>query len=102
MIERLLPLGSVVYLKEGIIPVLILTRQPIVNLNDDICYMDYAGINQMTGSTDEVAYFNHEDISNVIFKGYIGENEERTLEALSEWKRQNKEVPKGSVSELKK
>lgn len=95
---KLLPLGSVVYLREGIIPLLIVVRQPIVNLEDEVCYLDYAGVSQITGlDKEKVAYFNHEDISEILFEGYVGENEQRVLEALSEWREKHPEIPKKKV-----
>lgn len=95
--EKLLPLGSVVYLKEGVIPLMIGIRQPIVQLEKQ-CYFDYAGFSQITGmNMDEIAYFNNEDISLVVAEGYIGEEEERVLQALKEWRDQNQDIPKGHV-----
>jgi hypothetical protein len=100
--QKLLPIGSVVYLNEGIIPLMIIARQPIVNINKDKCYMDYAAINQLTGlvSMEEFAYFNQEDISDVLYEGFVGENEERVLSALKEWREKNKNISKGKVSEI--
>lgn len=95
--EKLLPLGSVVYLKEGVIPLMIGIRQPIVQLEKQ-CYFDYAAFSQITGmNMDEIAYFNNEDISLVVAEGYIGEEEERVLQALKEWRDQNQGIPKGHV-----
>lgn len=99
-IQTLLPIGSVVYLNEGIIPLMIVARQPIIRINNENCYLDYAAINQMTGliNMEEFAYFNNEDINSIIFEGYLGENEERALSALSEWRQENSDIPKGKVS----
>ncbi|GGC95224.1 DUF4176 domain-containing protein [Enterococcus wangshanyuanii] len=100
--QNLLPIGSVVYLNEGIIPLMIIARQPIVNINEEKCYMDYAAINQLTGlvSMEEFAYFNQEDISDVLYEGFVGENEERVLSALKEWREKNTHISKGRVSEI--
>lgn len=98
----LLPIGSVVYLNEGIIPLMIVARQPIIRIDNEECYLDYAAINQMTGliNVQEFAYFNNEDIRDFIYTGYVGENEERTLAALKEWVMKNKNVSKGKVSDV--
>lgn len=100
--QNLLPIGSVVYLNEGIIPLMIIARQPIVNINEEKCYMDYAAINQLTGlvSMEEFAYFNQEDISDVLYEGFVGENEERVLSALKEWREKIHISPKGEFRKL--
>lgn len=99
--QTLLPIGSVVYLSEGIVPLMIVARQPIIRINNEECYLDYAAVNQVTGliNLEEFAYFNAEDISSVIYEGYKGENEDRILTALCEWREENKHIPKGKVSE---
>lgn len=97
-IDRLLPLGSVVYLSEGIIPIMIGIRQPIIQLDSDQCYFDYAGFSQVTGiNANEIAYFNNEDIRELVAEGYIGEEEKRIQMALSEWRDKNTVIPKGRV-----
>ncbi|MDT2011671.1 DUF4176 domain-containing protein [Carnobacterium divergens] len=101
---NMLPLGSVVYLQEGVIPLMIVSRQPLLNLNNEVYYLDYAAVNQITGltNTEEIAYFNNEDISSVLSEGFVGDNEERVLFALQEWREKNKDIPKGKVIELNK
>ncbi|QDK71382.1 DUF4176 domain-containing protein [Lactococcus protaetiae] len=99
--EELLPLGSVVYLKEGIIPLMIGIRQPIVQLDTEKCYFDYAAFSQLTGiNADEIAYFNNEDIREVVAKGYIGDEEATILAALKDW-RENTDIEKGLVTKNK-
>ncbi|AYG00464.1 DUF4176 domain-containing protein [Lactococcus allomyrinae] len=99
--EKLLPLGSVVYLKEGIIPLMIGIRQPIVQLDKGQCYFDYAGFSQLTGiNADEIAYFNNEDIREVIAEGYIGKEEDTILAALKDW-REDTDIEKGLVTKDK-
>lgn len=98
---KLLPLGSVVYLEEGTIPVMIVLRQPVLNIRDEFYYLDYAGINQIVGlEPEKITYFNHEDISNVIFEGYVGEQEERIQQALAEWVLRHPKIPKGKVGKI--
>lgn len=101
--ENLLPLGSVVYLKEGTVPLLIVARQPLLELGEIIYYVDYGGVNQLTGlsNIEEIAYFNREDIREVLHEGYVSENEKTVLKALREWKENNLEFPKGSIVNLK-
>lgn len=100
-IERLLPLGSVVYLNEGITPLMIGIRQPIIQLEGEQCYFDYAAFSQITGITvEEIAYFNNEDISEVVAEGYVGKDEDRVLAALNEWREKNSSIPKGKVVDM--
>lgn len=101
---NMLPLGSVVYLQEGVVPLMIVSRQPLLSLNNELYYLDYAAVNQITGltNTEEIAYFNHEDISSVLSEGFVGDNEKRVLFALEEWREKNKDIPKGKVVELNK
>ncbi|WP_314065434.1 DUF4176 domain-containing protein [uncultured Vagococcus sp.] len=72
-------------------------------MNDEECYLDYAAINQLTGliNMEEFAYFNQEDISNIVYKGFVGENEERVVSALKEWRETNINIPRGTVSDSK-
>ncbi|MFS8952957.1 DUF4176 domain-containing protein [Streptococcus oralis subsp. tigurinus] len=99
--HKLLPLGSVVYLEEGTIPVMIVLRQPVLNVQDKFYYLDYAAINQIVGlEPEKITYFNHEDISNIIFEGYVSEQEERIQQALAEWVQKHPEIPKGSVESI--
>ncbi|EUJ33011.1 hypothetical protein MFLO_05340 [Listeria floridensis FSL S10-1187] len=102
--SNLLPLGSIVYLKEGILPIMIVTRQPLMEINDDIYFFDYAGINHLSGlsNLNEIVYFNQENISTIQFQGYISADEERVLSALQEWRQQNKEIPKGKIIKMNK
>ncbi|MBS7576316.1 MULTISPECIES: DUF4176 domain-containing protein [unclassified Enterococcus] len=47
---------------------------------------------------EQVYYFNDNDIDEVIFKGYIDDDEKRFIELFTQWKEKNSEiVPKGDV-----
>lgn len=98
---NLLPLGSIVYLQEGVIPLMIITRQPLLEIEGETYYFDYAGVNQLSGlsNLDEIAYFNQENINEVQFRGYVGNSEDKVLRALSEWKRHNN-IQKGNVMKV--
>lgn len=99
MTNNMLSLGSVVYLKSGKIPVMIVSRQPILNLKTGVCYFDYGGVNQLTGLvSNQAVYFNQEDISTIVFEGYISENEERFQEAMEEWAT-NTDIKKGNTKD---
>lgn len=98
MSRELLPLGTVVYMKEGKIPVMIVMRQPIIDYQDQICYFDYAGINQVLGlDPNQIFYFNEENIRKVVYEGYRGESDSEILVALNEWVEKNTDIPKGKA-----
>lgn len=74
---KLLPIGSVVRLKNGDIKLMILNRAPLYNKNGVIGYFDYSACIYPTGKVeDQVYFFNHENIEEIYFKGYIDEEEE--------------------------
>lgn len=101
MSRKLLSLGSVIYLKEGKIPVMIVVRQPVLNLNNTFWYFDYGAVNHRVGLTrDEAVYFNDEDISQVVFKGFESEDEYRIQDALNEWKLRNTDIVKGTTQNI--
>ncbi|MET3557910.1 hypothetical protein ABID29_001022 [Streptococcus rupicaprae] len=99
---KLLPLGSVVYLKEGRIPLMLVMRRPVVNLLNGTYYFDYAAVDQIIGlEPDRAVYFNHEDISEIVFEGYISDKENRIQEAMQEWIISHPEIKKGKISQEK-
>lgn len=73
----ILPLGSVVRLKNGNIKLLIISRAPLYEQNDVIGYFDYSACIYPTGQVEEQTYFfNNENIEKVYFEGYKDEQEE--------------------------
>jgi hypothetical protein len=92
--KKLLPVGSVVYLKEGTLKLVVLSRGELVLVHKDdekSVYFDYmGGIYPQGNDPENNYYFNHEDIEKVIFKGYIDEDENRYLEVLRAAKENNK------------
>ena len=101
MNKKLLPLGSVVLLEGGNIPGLSISRQPILNLKSGVCYFDYGAVNQLTGlANDQAIYFNHEDIRQIMFEGYVGSNEESIQKSMLEWLADNPHISKGSVDDF--
>jgi len=73
----LLPLGSVVKLKNGKQKVMITVRLPLYNNEGTIGYFDYGSCLYPNGQVDYKTYFfNESDIEKVFFRGYIDESEE--------------------------
>ncbi|MBC1517016.1 DUF4176 domain-containing protein [Listeria immobilis] len=74
--EELLPLGSVVRLKNGEQQLLIISRFALYNNQGVIGYFEYSGCLYPNGQTDQTSYFfNQEDIEKIYFTGYLNEAE---------------------------
>jgi len=77
----MLPIGSIVYLKEGTSKLMILNRGPILPSEDTKnkgTIYDYSGCFYPQGmDPNNVFYFNEENIDKVLFEGFKDEEEER-------------------------
>lgn len=81
-----LPLGTVLYIKGGFEKVMIISRGLLVNVREKECYFDYGACRYPQGMVgDEVLYFNHEDISKVVFKGYDDEDSKALNDGINHW-----------------
>lgn len=79
----MLPLGSVVYLKNGTQPILIIGRGQVISVNDTQYFCDYTGCYFPNGiNQDGNLYFNEENIDKVLFEGFCNEAEERYTSQL--------------------
>ncbi len=75
--KKLLPLGSVVRLKNGEQKIMIISRLPLYNNKGNIGYFEYGACLFPNGQVDQQMYFfNETDIDKVYFKGYVDESEE--------------------------
>ncbi len=101
----MLELGSIVYLKDGVEKVMILSRGPIVEEDGERLIFDYSGCIYPVGlDMERILHFNEENIDKVVFRGYKDEAEDRFKELYNEWTEENKdECRKGVVpTELEK
>lgn len=77
----MLPIGSIVYLKEGTSKLMILNRGPILPSKEADrkgTMYDYSGCFYPQGlDPNNVFYFNEENIDKVLFEGFKDEEEER-------------------------
>ena len=93
----LLPIGTVVRLHNGTIDVMIIGRFPLYNQEGTIGYFDYVACLYPTGAAnEELLYFNHENIENVIFEGYHSEKEDE-LQELFKTQKDSIKYPKLKV-----
>ncbi len=98
---ELLPLGSVVYLKEGNKKVLIIARGLVTRKGDGMIYFEYGGVPYPEGlQDDQMAYFQHDAITKVVFKGYTDMDDEATVEKIYAYLDRHPEIEKGNVKQL--
>ena len=101
--NRLLPLGSVVYLREGTKKVVIIARGLVVRNGDGLVFFDYGGVPYPEGLQDEkMAYFQHEAVVKVVHKGYHDDDDEMTVTKIMDYMKVHSDIPKGNVEELLK
>ncbi|GGJ73225.1 DUF4176 domain-containing protein [Virgibacillus salexigens] len=96
----MLPIGSIVYLKEGTSKLMILNRGPILEVENEKKMFEYSGCFYPQGLVpDNVFYFNHENIDRVVFEGFKDNEEERFQKLFNDWKQENNEsIEKGIVT----
>ena len=81
-----IPLGSVVYLKGGIKKLLVVARAINVENGGKQYFFDYGGVLYPEGITgNQLAYFNHEDIGSVFFRGCDDEENRGMTEAINKY-----------------
>ncbi|MFD1414135.1 DUF4176 domain-containing protein [Oceanobacillus jeddahense] len=99
----MLPIGSIVYLREGTSKLMILNRAPILpseeNQEEGIWY-DYSGCFYPQGlNPAKVYYFYEENIDKVVFEGFKDEEEERFQELFQDWLQEEKpNIKKGTIT----
>ncbi|MRX73993.1 DUF4176 domain-containing protein [Bacillus lacus] len=86
----LLPIGSIVYLKEGTSKLMIMNRGPILEEGGEHTMFDYSACFYPQGLVhDKIFYFNHENIDEVVFEGFQDQEEERFQKLFHDWKQDN-------------
>lgn len=99
--KKILPLGSVVYLKEGNKKLLIVARGLVAKKGEGHIYFDYGGVPYPEGLMDDkMAYFQHEAVTKVVFEGYSDLDDEATVEKINLFVDNHPEIPKGDVKQL--
>lgn len=98
---KLLPLGSVVYLKEGNKKVLIIARGLVAKNGDGHIFFDYGGVPYPEGLVDDqMAYFQNDAITKVVFKGYTDLDDEATVDKINTYVANHPDIPRGDVKQL--
>lgn len=86
--KKLLPLGSVVLLEEGLQKLVIVGRGAIYTdqQTEKDTFADYMAVLYPSGLNPETTiFFDHENIDKVVFEGYSDEEEVRFLDIYSKW-----------------
>lgn len=92
------PLGSVVYLKGGIKKLMVVARAIMANNGGKQFFFDYGGVLYPEGVTgNEMAYFNHDDIGSVFFRGCDDDENKGMTEAINKYVAGHPDLLRGSV-----
>lgn len=98
-----LSLGSIVLLKGGTQKLLIIGRGLKVKNEEKHYFFDYAAVAYPDGIVgDKVAYFNHDNISRVVFRGYTDVEDENLVDTINQYLSEDKDVIRGDVSNWNK
>lgn len=99
MSNKLYPLGTVVYLKEGTEKLMIVGRGVIYQdqETDSETFVDYMGCLYPVGiNPNNTIFFNQDNIDKVVFEGFIDEEEERFVEIYKNWE-ESITIPKKKI-----
>jgi len=100
MTEKLLPLGTIVYLKEATVKLMVVGRGATFDAGEGESFTDYIGVSYPTGiDPKDALFFNHQDIDEVVFTGYSDEEEERYLKIYEEWREKQPNLKKSNSQE---
>lgn len=86
--KKLLPLGSIVLLEEGLQKLVVVGRGAVYEDQEtgEDTFADYMGVLYPTGMNPETTiFFQHDNIDKVVFTGYSDEEEDRFLEIYKVW-----------------
>ncbi|MBK4779964.1 DUF4176 domain-containing protein [Streptococcus lactarius] len=98
----ILPIGTIVYLKEGSQKLMILNRGVTIDQNGESVLFDYSAALYPIGlNPEQLFYFNCEDVDKVVYPGYSDEEEERFAEIYQRWLDENSETIKKGVTKSK-
>lgn len=86
-IRKLLPIGSVVLLKNGIKKAMVIgILQSTMDKENEITEYDYIGVLYPEGffEVKSMFFFNHDQINDVVFRGYENPEREEFIDKLEE------------------
>lgn len=99
----LLPLGTVLYLKDGTVKVVVINRAIVFEVDGEQQLFEYEGCRFPEGSNgdDGRFYFNNSDIEKVVYKGYEDEEEQRFQQVYADLLKEKK-IKLADVDQLQK
>lgn len=101
--KKLLPLGSVVLLEEGLQKLVIVGRGAVYTdqQSKKDTFADYMAVLYPSGLNPETTiFFDHKNIDKVVFEGYSDEEEVRFLEIYSKWDTDVKQATSKSAQSI--
>ena len=98
--KQWVPLGSIVWLKGSMIKFLIIARGMNVPKGDNTYFFDYGAVPYPKGlTTDELVYFNHEQISSIYYIGCNDSDSEHMENLLNAYIKEHMELKRISPEE---
>ena len=95
--QNLLPLGSIVLLEGGVQKLMIISRALRVAHGGNTFFFDYGGVPYPDGLTgDQMAYFQRENISRVVFEGFRDDDDLNLVEAIEKYISTTPDLLRGS------
>lgn len=95
--DKILSLGSIVHLKGGMQKILIISRALKVKKENEEFFFDYGGVPYPEGLTgDQMAYFNADKISKIVFEGYSDIDNENMIDNIKQFILDNPDIKRGN------
>lgn len=92
-------LGSIVLLEGAFKKLLITSRGLVVKNNDKELFFDYAGVPYPEGLVDDkIAYFNHDNIAKVVFKGFSDDDDKIAIDNINKFIDKHPELERGNIN----
>ena len=96
MKNDILPLGSIVILKNGVQKLLIIARAINVKNNNKQYFFDYGAVAYPDGLIgDQMAYFNADSVNKVVFEGYSDEADESMKDMIRQFTDSHPDILRG-------
>lgn len=91
-----MPIGSVVYLKNGYKKLMIIGRGMIIQGDEGRLFFDYGGVQYPEGLMgDEIAYFQKDAIEKIVFKGFSDDDDEMTAKRIDNYIESTDDLKRG-------
>lgn len=93
-----IPLGSIVLLKGGIQKMLVISRALNVQKDGNPYFFDYGAVPYPEGLiSDQMAYFNHDQLAKIVFEGFKDEDNEVIVQNIYDYLDKHPDIVRGSI-----